>query len=114
SSVVGASVPSRLANPASHSCAFIPGRIPCGRHASAPAMTFLEDGQAALEWAAAYLERVGELPVLSPVAPGDIRAALPASPPEDGEPFAAVLRDLDEILLPGVTHWQHPRNFAYF
>jgi aromatic-L-amino-acid/L-tryptophan decarboxylase len=48
------------------------------------------------------------------VAPGDIRARLPASAPEEGEPFSAVLRDLDEIILPGITHWQHPRFFAYF
>jgi aromatic-L-amino-acid/L-tryptophan decarboxylase len=72
------------------------------------------DGAAALEWAARYLERVGELPVLAQVKPGDIRARLPASPPEEPEPFAAVLRDLDEVLLPGITHWQHPRYFAYF
>ena len=72
------------------------------------------DGQAALEWAARYLERVGELPVLAQVAPGQVRAALPHSAPEDPEPFAAVLEDLDRILLPGVTHWQHPRFFAYF
>jgi aromatic-L-amino-acid/L-tryptophan decarboxylase len=72
------------------------------------------DGAAALEWAASYLERVGELPVLAQVAPGDIRARLPASPPDEPEPFSAVLRDLDEILMPGVTHWQHPRFFAYF
>jgi aromatic-L-amino-acid decarboxylase len=72
------------------------------------------DGLAALEWAAGYLERVADLPVLARVKPGEIRARLPASPPEDGESFAAVLRDLDEILLPGVTHWQHPRYFAYF
>ena len=72
------------------------------------------DGAAALEWAARYLERVGELPVLAPVAPGDITARLPPAAPEQPEPFAAVLRDLDEILLPGVTHWQHPRYFAYF
>jgi aromatic-L-amino-acid decarboxylase len=72
------------------------------------------DGAAALEWAASYLERVGELPVLAQVAPGEIRAALPDAAPEEGEPFSAVLRDLDEILLPGVTHWQHPRYFAYF
>jgi aromatic-L-amino-acid decarboxylase len=73
-----------------------------------------EDGAAALEWVAQYLERVGELPVLAQVEPGSIRARLPASPPERGEPFAAVLRDLDQVLLPGVTHWQHPRFFAYF
>jgi aromatic-L-amino-acid decarboxylase len=73
-----------------------------------------EDGPAALEWAARYLERVESLPVLAQVAPGDIRSRLPASAPEDGEPFSAILRDLDEVLLPGVTHWQHPRFFAYF
>lgn len=72
------------------------------------------DGAAALEWATRYLERVGELPVLARVRPGEIRSKLPASPPEEPEPFAAVLRDLDEVLLPGVTHWQHPRYFAYF
>ena len=77
-------------------------------------MTFRDDGQAALEWAASYLERVRELPVLAQVAPGEIRAALPESPPERAEPFAAVLRDLDEVLLPGITHWQHPGFFAYF
>ena len=72
------------------------------------------DGRAALDWAADYLERVGDLPVLAQVAPGDIRSRLPAQAPDDPEPFSAVLRDLDEILLPGVTHWQHPRFFAYF
>jgi len=75
---------------------------------------FLADGRAALEWAADYLDRVGELPVLAQVAPGEIRSRLPASPPEEAEPFSAVLRDLDEVLLPGITHWQHPRYFAYF
>jgi aromatic-L-amino-acid decarboxylase len=72
------------------------------------------DGAAALDWAARYLERVGEFPVLAQVKPGEIRAQLPDSPPEDPEPFSAVLRDLDEVLLPGITHWQHPRYFAYF
>jgi len=72
------------------------------------------DGAAALEWAAGYLERVAELPVLAQVEPGEIRARLPTSAPDDPEAFADVLRDLDEILLPGVTHWQHPRFFAYF
>ena len=77
-------------------------------------MTFREDGAAALEWAARYLEGVGDFPVLAQVEPGDIRRRLPASPPERGEPFANVLRDVDEILLPGTTHWQSPRFFAYF
>ncbi len=72
------------------------------------------DGAAALEWAARYLETVSERPVLAQVGPGEIRARLPARAPEDAEPFADVLRDLDELLLPGITHWQHPRYFAYF
>jgi aromatic-L-amino-acid/L-tryptophan decarboxylase len=77
-------------------------------------VSFRDDGAAALEWAARYLERVGEYPVLAQVQPGDVRSRLPASPPEQGEPFSDVLRDLDEILLPGITHWQSPRFFAYF
>jgi len=76
--------------------------------------TFRDDGAAALEWAASYLERLRELPVLSRVEPGAIRAALPARAPETAEPFSAVLRDLDDVLLPGLTHWQSPRYFAYF
>jgi aromatic-L-amino-acid decarboxylase len=76
--------------------------------------TFREDGAAALDWVARYLENVGEYPVLARVEPGAIRAALPSSPPDEAEPFAAVLRDLDEILMPGMTHWQSPRFFAYF
>ncbi|MEX2464405.1 MAG: aminotransferase class V-fold PLP-dependent enzyme, partial [Gaiellaceae bacterium] len=75
---------------------------------------FRGDGAAALDWAAGYLERVGELPVASRVQPGEVRTQLPPSAPERGEPFAAVLRDLDEIVLPGLTHWNHPRFFAYF
>jgi aromatic-L-amino-acid decarboxylase len=77
-------------------------------------VSFRDDGAAALEWAARYLEQVGSYPVLAQVQPGDIRARLPASPPDEGEPFSDVLRDLDEILLPGITHWQSPRFFAYF
>jgi aromatic-L-amino-acid decarboxylase len=76
--------------------------------------TFRQDGSAALEWVASYLERVRELPVLAQVEPGQVRNALPASPPEHGEPFADVLRDLDAVLGPGLTHWQSPRYFAYF
>ncbi len=77
-------------------------------------MSFRDDGAAALEWAARYLEQVGEYPVLAQVEPGDVRARLPASPPEEPESFADVLRDLDEIIVPGITHWQSPRFFAYF
>jgi aromatic-L-amino-acid decarboxylase len=82
--------------------------------ADAEVSTFRDDGVAAVDWVASYLERVRELPVLAQVEPGEIRAALPASPPDEPEPFAAVLRDLDAVLLPGLTHSQSPRWFAYF
>src|SRR6266545_959992 len=75
---------------------------------------FRRDGGTAVAWVADYLERVRELPVQARVKPGEIRGKLPASPPDRGEPFAEVLRDLDELLLPGITHWNHPRFFAYF
>jgi aromatic-L-amino-acid decarboxylase len=77
-------------------------------------VTFRADGAAALDWVAAYLDRLREFPVLAQVAPGEIRARLPAEPPEAPEAFAEVLRDLDEKLMAGVTHWQSPRYFAYF
>ena len=77
-------------------------------------MTFRDDGYAAVDWAARYLERVDELPVLAQVEPGELSAKLPASPPEQGEPFANLLRDLDELIVPALTNWQHPRFFAYF
>ena len=77
-------------------------------------MNLREDGRLALDWVASYLERVREFPVLAQVEPGEIRAALPASPPEGPEPFQAVLNNLDAVLLPGLTHSQSPRWFAYF
>jgi aromatic-L-amino-acid decarboxylase len=76
--------------------------------------SFRDDGALALDWVASYLERVGEFPVLAAVEPGQIRAALPEAPPDEPESFAAVLHDLDSVLLPGLTHWQSPRFFAYF
>jgi aromatic-L-amino-acid/L-tryptophan decarboxylase len=76
--------------------------------------SFREDGAAAVEWVASYLEGVRERPVLARVAPGEVKAALPVSPPDEPESFDAVLRDLDDVLMPGITHWQSPRFFAYF
>jgi aromatic-L-amino-acid decarboxylase len=80
----------------------------------APSVDLRRDGAAALEWAAAYLERVGELPVLAQVEPGWLLERLPESPPESPEPFRELLEDVDRLLLPAVTHWQHPRFLAYF
>jgi aromatic-L-amino-acid decarboxylase len=87
-------------------------RLP--ERASAGGTSLREEGARALEWAARYLERVDDFPVLSQVAPGEIRSRLPRAPPEQGEPFDAVLRDLDAVLLDGVTHWQSPRFLAWF
>ena len=77
-------------------------------------MSFREDGVAAVEWVASYLERLRDFPVLAQVEPGELRSALPSAPPEAPEPFSAILSDLDDVLLPAVTHWQSPRFFAYF
>ncbi|HET7648699.1 MAG TPA: pyridoxal-dependent decarboxylase [Gaiellaceae bacterium] len=77
-------------------------------------MTFRDDLDRAADWADAYLQRVGELPVAARVQPGEVRARLPEAPPERGEPFEAMLRDLDELIVPGLTHWNHPRFFAWF
>jgi aromatic-L-amino-acid/L-tryptophan decarboxylase len=71
-------------------------------------------GRALVDWIADYRERVEELPVLSRVEPGEVRSKLPASAPEEPEGLDAILRDLDEIVLPGITHWQSPNFFAYF
>jgi len=75
---------------------------------------FRQAGYATVDWVADYLAKVGDLPVLSRVAPGEVRGALPPSPPERGEPYAAMLADLDEVILPGVTHWQSPGFHAFF
>ena len=76
-------------------------------------MSFRQDLDLAADWADDYLRRVGELPVAAQVQPGEVRARLPEAPPEQPEPFEAMLRDLDEVILPGLTHWNHPRFFAW-
>lgn len=75
---------------------------------------FRRHGHAAIDWIADYWASLDDLPVRAQVAPGDVRRQLPASAPEQAEPFDAVLADLDRVVVPGLTHWQHPRFFAYF
>jgi aromatic-L-amino-acid decarboxylase len=75
---------------------------------------FRDDLDLAADWAVSYLEGARDLPVASQVSPGEIRSSLPQSAPEAPEPFAAVLADLDQVLMPGITHWNHPRFFAWF
>jgi aromatic-L-amino-acid decarboxylase len=75
---------------------------------------FRRYGHAVVDWIAEYYQRVESLPVLSRVEPGQIQASLPPEPPLEGEPFEAILKDVEELILPGLTHWQSPNFFAFF
>ena len=75
---------------------------------------FRRYGRAVVDWIAGYYERIESFPVLSQVEPGQIRASLPPEPPQQGEAFEEILRDVDDLILPGITHWQSPNFFAYF
>ena len=71
-------------------------------------------GHEMVEWVAAYRERMADLPVMSPLGPGTVKAQLPAHAPQQAEGLNTILGDLDRIVLPGITHWNHPGFFAYF
>jgi aromatic-L-amino-acid decarboxylase len=75
---------------------------------------FRRAGHALIDWIADYRAGIEGLPVMSRVEPGEIKASLPTAPPRDAEPFDAILRDVSEKLVPGLSHWQHPRFFGYF
>jgi aromatic-L-amino-acid decarboxylase len=75
---------------------------------------FRRHGRALIDWIADYYERVESLPVLAQVEPGQVRASLPPEPPDQGAAFGAILQDVEELILPGLTHWQSPNFFAYF
>jgi len=75
---------------------------------------FKNNGYKVIDWIADYYKNVDSFPVLSQAAPGYIREQLPDHPPEDGETFEAVLADMNEKILPGITHWQSPNFFAFF
>lgn len=75
---------------------------------------FRQIGHQLIDWIADYRARVADLPVMARVQPGDVRASLPATPPETGESFAGIFHDLEQIILPGLSHWQHPRFYGYF
>src|SRR5450432_2850862 len=75
---------------------------------------FRRHGHAMVDWIADYRKRIESFPVLSRAEPGQLRASLPASPPEKGEDFSAIFGDLEKLILPGITHWQSPNFFAYF
>src|SRR5450756_391663 len=71
-------------------------------------------GHELIDWVADYRERIAEYPVMSRVEPGEVAAQLPAEPPRQAEGLATISADLERIVLPGVTHWNHPGWFAYF
>ena len=71
-------------------------------------------GRKIADWGAAYHKRLRDRPVRAQTKPGEIATQLPAAPPETGEDMAAILADFDRIVMPGMTHWQHPGFFAYF
>lgn len=79
-----------------------------------PRQDFKEHVNQITEWIQRYFEQLEELPVKSQVAPGDILRKLPGHIPEEGEPLEAIMLDMDQIILPGITHWQHPNFHAYF
>ncbi len=75
---------------------------------------FRAAGHATVDWVADYLESVADLPVLSQLKPGEVRARLPQSPPAQGEEWERILADVSEVIVPGLTHWQSPDFFAFF
>ena len=75
---------------------------------------FRKFGHELIDWIADYRSHIADLPVRSRVEPGSIRAQLPATPPSQPEPFENIFKDLEQILLPGLSHWQHPNFFGYF
>lgn len=75
---------------------------------------FRQAGYAVIDWLVDYRARVAELPVKPRVVPGDIRALLPTAAPEQGTSFAAIMADLDRVIMPGIMHWQSPNFFGYF
>src|SRR6266545_1921015 len=75
---------------------------------------FRRFGHELIDWIAEYLEHIEDLPVLAQIEPGDLKAQLPTSAPEQGESMEAIVADLDRLIVPALTHWSHPSFFAYF
>jgi len=75
---------------------------------------FRRYGHEIIDWIANYFEHIEDLPVLAQIEPGDLKAQLPASPPDQGESMQTILADIDRLIVPALTHWSHPSFFAYF
>jgi aromatic-L-amino-acid decarboxylase len=75
---------------------------------------FRRAGHQFVDWIAEYFEKIEEYPIVSRLEPGDIKREIPAVPPARGEAMEAIFQDFERVIMPGVTHWQHPGWFAYF
>ncbi len=75
---------------------------------------FRQAGHQLVDWIADFFANIDDYPVLPAIKPGDVRRQLPEHPPERGEDWSAIFPDIDRIIMPGMTHWNHPRFFAYF
>src|SRR3954451_24990780 len=75
---------------------------------------FRRFGYELIDWISDYFESIEQLPVLSQIEPGDLKAQLPTSPPAQGEPMSNIIADVDRLVVPALTHWNHPSFFAYF
>ena len=75
---------------------------------------FRRFGHELIDWIADYFNRIDELPVLSQIEPGDLKAQLPSAPPQQGEGMEKIIADLDKLIVPALTHWTHPAFYAYF
>lgn len=79
-----------------------------------PADEFRRFGHEIVDWIADYFEHIEELPVLAKIEPGELKAQLPSAPPRQGESMETILADVDRLIVPALTHWNHPSFFAYF
>jgi aromatic-L-amino-acid decarboxylase len=75
---------------------------------------FRRFGHELVDWIADYFDNIDDLPVLAAIEPGDLKAKLPPTPPEQGEPMEVIVADVDRLIVPALTHWSHPSFFAYF
>src|SRR5947208_1745962 len=75
---------------------------------------FRRFGHELIDWIADYFEQIEDRPVLAQIEPGDLKAQLPVAPPEKGEAMEEIIRDIDRLIVPALTHWSHPSFFAYF
>ncbi|MFC1556173.1 pyridoxal phosphate-dependent decarboxylase family protein [candidate division KSB1 bacterium] len=93
---------------------YSPGPVDASNLGDMPVEDFRKHGYEMIDWICSYLNGIENYPVLSKCKPGDVKNALPGSAPESGEPYEEILKMFNDVVMPGVTHWNHPAFFAYF